>query len=103
MKIREIFQELCDHATHVFKNFDKFLKSKCNEDQTFQYFNNYCGMVEILLDSNKADREGNFDLHLTSTKKMLPYFFSLNHPLYARGVSMSLQDMLQLSDSVKLT
>lgn len=31
---------------------------------------------------------------------MLPYFFSMNHYLYARGVSLYLQDMLQLPNIV---
>lgn len=64
------------------------------------YYMKYCEMVEILLDSIKADREGNFDLHISSVRKMLPYFFSMNHYNYARGVTLYLQDMLQLPDSV---
>ncbi|KAL7290368.1 hypothetical protein TKK_0016061 [Trichogramma kaykai] len=66
-----------------------------------------CGIDDIISeskaygeDSIKADRENNLDLHLKSTKDMLPYFFSLNHPLYARGVITYLQDMLNLPETV---
>lgn len=52
------------------------------------------------MDSIKADREGNYDLHLTSTRAMLPFFCSMNHYLYVRGVSLYLQDMIQLPDAV---
>lgn len=57
-------------------------------------------MVEILLNSIKADRESNYDLHLQTTRQMLTYFFSMNHTNYDRGVSLYLQDMIQLPKDV---
>lgn len=35
-------------------------------------------MVEILLDSLKADRDCNFEIHIASLRKVLSFFFSMN-------------------------
>lgn len=70
-------------------------------DDTIKYYVKYCEMVEIMLESIKADRECNFQLHVESVRKMLPYFFSMNHHNYARGITMYLQDMLQIPEDVK--
>lgn len=103
IKVVKTFQELyeCNEAKEFFKNFNNFLKTKCEGNQVFLYFTIYCEMVEVLFDSIRADRTGNFDLHLSSTDRMLPYLFSMNHPLYVRGILLYLQDMLNLLDIVK--
>lgn len=59
-------------------------------------------MVEMLLNSIRSDRTGDFDLHLSSIVQMLPYLFTFNHPLYVRGIVLYLQDMLNLPETVKL-
>lgn len=69
-------------------DFQTFLHDKCRDRNNFRYLNLYCEMAEILFDSIKADREGDFILHLKSTRRKLPYFFPLNHPNYARGVTL---------------
>lgn len=101
IKVRDTFQKLSTQGKIFLTDYKTFVIQKCSENENFLYFNTYCEMVEILLDSIKADREGNFSLHLTSTRRMLPYFFSMNHPLYARGVSLYINDMMQLPESVK--
>ncbi|KAL7292083.1 hypothetical protein TKK_0014358 [Trichogramma kaykai] len=102
-KAREIIKELNEsqELTEFFNSFDNFLKNQCESNQTFLYFNNYCAMVEILLNSIRADRTGDFDLHLSSTVESLPYLFACNHPLYVKGILLYLQDMLNLPNSVK--
>lgn len=47
------------------------------ENELFKYLNNYCEMIEILLNSIIADRSNNYELHLLSTRQFLPYFFFL--------------------------
>lgn len=76
--------------------FSNFLQVKSAKNDIFRYFNNYCEMVEILLNSIKADRSNDYDLHLCTTRQMLPYFFAMNHSNYIRGVTLYLLDMLQL-------
>ncbi|XP_043480323.1 uncharacterized protein LOC122510010 [Leptopilina heterotoma] len=81
---------------NFFLKFLDFLNRKSIENETFCYLNNYCQMVEILLNSIAADRLGDFDLHLQSTREMLPFLFSMNHTNYVRGVTLYLQDMMKL-------
>ena len=83
-----------------FTNFSKFLDLMSTENELYKYFNNYCEMVEILLNSIMADRSNNFELHLLTTRQILPYFFSMNHTNYIRGVTLYLQDMLKLPPEV---
>lgn len=85
-----------ENVIDVFlSQFSVFLQDMCQESETFKFYNDYCEMVEILLNSIKADRESDFDLHLQTTRQMLSYFFSMNHTNYVRGVSLYLQDMIQ--------
>lgn len=101
--ILRCFNIICKKAkdSKFIELFDEFINRRCQESKLFLFLENYCKMVETLFESLKADREGDFKLHLSSTRKMLPFFFAMNHPLYARGVSLYLQDMLKLPKSVE--
>lgn len=83
-----------------FNQFENYIKKECEESETFKFHSTYCTMVEILLDSIKADRTNDYDLHVQSTRRMLPYFFAMNHHNYTRGVSCYLQDMAKLPTKV---
>ena len=48
-------------------------------------------MVEIICRFIKAERTGNFDLHLQSVWEMLPYFAASGHDLYNRSVHIYLK------------
>ena len=56
-------------------------------------------MLRILL-YIRAEREGEWALHLAAVEKMLPYFFAAGHPNYARYVTYYLNDMYGLSEEV---
>lgn len=78
--------DLCDiHNQHenvitdFFTKFAEFLHLMNTENELYKYINTYCEMVEVLLHSIMADRSNNFELHLLTTRQMLPYFFSMNH------------------------
>lgn len=74
-KVCQIFSEIITASKWFLDKFIEFVNTTSHENETFLYLNRYCEMVEILFDSIKADREGNFQLYLTSTRQMLPYFF----------------------------
>jgi len=48
-----------EEGSSLFIEFNKFLQSKSAVNETFKYWCNCCEMVEILLDSIKAEREAN--------------------------------------------
>jgi len=89
--------DIIEHdGTNLFSEFAKFLQKKSSENATFKYWCNYCEMVEILLDCIRAERDGNWDLHLRTVKKMIPYLILYNHVNYVRGCVLYLSDMAKL-------
>lgn len=50
------------------RSINDYITDRKANDDTVMYYLKYCEMVEILLDSIKADREGNFDLHISSVR-----------------------------------
>lgn len=99
-KLLEVLNDNQNVIQSFLGEFEKHVSKSCEENETYRFHNHYCSMVEILLDSIKADRSNDLDLHLQSTRKMLPYFFSMNHYIYARGVSSYLQDMARLPTEI---
>ena len=55
-------------------------------------------MVDILKTFIKAERTGNWLLHLKSVQEMLPSFASLNRKMYAKSARLYLQQMVHLED-----
>ena len=56
----------------------------------------YKKMVEIALSFLKAERTGDWQLHLDMCRQMLPYFASSGHYLYFKSAYLYLQTMYQL-------
>ena len=56
-------------------------------------------MVDILRKFLKAERTGNWRLHLESVGEMLPFFAASGHTLYAKSAHVYLQTMLELPRS----
>ena len=63
---------------------------------TFKYWRQYMEMISILMGFIRADREGNWPLHLELFSKMLPWFFIYDHSNYARWGPVYLADMKAL-------
>jgi hypothetical protein len=53
-------------------------------------------MVLLLLQFVKAERTGNWKLHLSATAAMVPHFFSMDRVNYARWLPVYLSDMNML-------
>ena len=56
-------------------------------------------MMDILRKYLRAERTGNWKLHLQVMQNMLPYLAACGHKLYTKSVYLYLQDMLQLEDT----
>ncbi|VDI40711.1 Hypothetical predicted protein [Mytilus galloprovincialis] len=57
----------------------------------------YMDMVDLLRNFIKAERTGNWTLHLQTIKEMLPYFAAAGHNLYLKSAYVYLQQMHGLS------
>ncbi len=66
---------------HLFQEFENEGKIK---SRLFAFWSEYMSMVSFLLQFIKAERTGNWNLHLSSTAKMLPYFYAMGRVNYAR-------------------
>ena len=71
-------------------------KEKFPEARTAKLWFQYLRMVQIICIFIKAERTGNFDLHLQTVWEMLPYFPASAHHLYARLAHIYLQTMQNL-------
>ena len=56
-------------------------------------------MVELLQHFIRAERTGNWDLHLQAVFNMLPYFAAASHNLYVKSAHLYLKSMHQLQNT----
>ena len=56
-------------------------------------------MVGLLQTTIKAERTGNFPLHLSAVSMMFPFFAASGHRLYAKSARLYLQQMMHLSET----
>lgn len=80
-----------------FQNFERkfslHVQQKCEKLPTYAFWHSYLEMADLLLTFVRATREGDWDLHLATAAKMLPWYFSYNHLNYARYLPVYLSEM----------
>ncbi|KAG0726670.1 hypothetical protein GWK47_036077 [Chionoecetes opilio] len=69
------------------------------DQRTAKLWIQYLDMVKILQLFIKAERTGNWELHLDAVRKMLPIFAAAGHILYAKSAYLYLQQMEGLPTS----
>ena len=70
-------------------------RSKCRAAKLwFQYMEMIC----ILRDFIKAEKTGNWNMHLESLKSMLPYFVASGHNLYIKSAWIYINQMENLKE-----
>ena len=79
---------------------DTFVDHIKNENPDIKFWWNYMEMVNILLYFIRAQRDGLWDLHLFSFRKMLTFFFRYDHTNYARSVTVYLAEMNRLPEEI---
>ena len=82
----------------MMDEFDHTLEHAAN----FTLWRSYMRMVETLLDFIRANREGNWPLHLDSFSEMLPWMTIYDHTNYARWDTVYLSEMKGLKKSQPL-
>ena len=84
-----------DAITSLLTVFKTEAKARSN---LFSFWEEYISMVMVLLQFVKAERTGNWNLHLSSTAAMIPHFFAMDRPNYARWLPVYLADMHTLEE-----
>ena len=72
----QLRQESLEKFLNNIEQFNEDMKEYENEkkeNSIFPFWKQYMGMVQILLLFIRAEREGNWKLHIDATKGMLPY------------------------------
>ena len=61
-----------------------------------KFWQSYLDLVGLLLNVIRATREGNWEVHMSCPRKMLPWIFAMDHTNYSRYVPLYWWDMHQL-------
>ncbi|KYN02784.1 hypothetical protein ALC62_06362 [Cyphomyrmex costatus] len=84
----------------VAEKFEKQLIQLEKNGPTAKLWIQYLRMVTLVKQFVEAERMGNWELHLATIQKMLPFFHASGHFNYAKSSHLYLQDMLQLREKM---
>ncbi|KAK3713979.1 hypothetical protein QZH41_005649 [Actinostola sp. cb2023] len=87
-----------DVLTTIAKKLEE-KKGSMMSQRTAVLWMEYMKMVDILRKFIKAERTGNWNLHLQAVYDMLPYFAAAGHNLYAKSAYIYLQLMYDLQQT----
>ena len=87
-------------SDHIDSILSEFLNSACDKSPTFKLWFMLIQALQLILHNVKAEREGNWKLHLHTLAKIIPYFFVTNRTNYSRWAPVYLLDMVELPDEV---
>lgn len=93
------FKQLQNSIKPLLDDFNNFIFMRSKESQLFRYWNNAATLISLMLDLVRADRTGNYKLHLETVGKCLPIFHCLDRLNYARWCSVYLGDMHRLKQN----
>lgn len=80
----------------LFEMYMDFLRLE--NGKLSEFWMSYIDIVEILLGLLRASREGNWELHVSSIRKMIPWCFAYDNLNYARYLSAYLSEMSHLEE-----
>ena len=80
----------------VMELFETFQEQERARLPMFLFWDEYIRMVMMLLQFIKAERTGNWRLHLVAASSMTPYFFAHDRHNYSRWLPVYLADVEQL-------
>ena len=83
----EVEQKLLPHLQN-------FIEHGSQKSPTFKFWIKFLKAVQIMLANIRAEREGDWDMHLSTHINMLPYFFIADRQNYSRWGTLYALDML---------
>lgn len=86
--------ESCQRTLFLFDEYLNTLKE--NRGELASFWMTYISMVEILLGLLRADREGDWLLHISSIRDMIPWCFAMDRTNYARYLPVYYAQMTHL-------
>lgn len=64
--------------------YDSFVRDNCEKNPTAAFWSAYLQMVQLLLEFIRATRTSDWQLHLSTLRSMIPWFFATDRTNYAR-------------------
>ena len=90
--------------SHALHDIDNLLSTRltevCSSGRTEKLWVQYFKLVAIIRLFIRAERCGDWQLHLYSLWLMIPYLHAAGHHHYARSAQVYLQEMLNLANSM---
>eukprot|EP00112_Aurelia_sp_Birch-Aquarium-sp1_P025733 Seg873.8 transcript_id=Seg873.8/GoldUCD/mRNA.D3Y31 product="hypothetical protein" protein_id=Seg873.8/GoldUCD/D3Y31 len=80
----------------VYESKEEWINRRKRESPQFQYWHIPFQLEVLVLSFVKSLKSANFQLYLECITKLAPWFFSLDHPNYARWMSVHVRDMSAL-------
>ena len=81
--------------------FHDFIEKKCKESELFRYWNNVLILISLMHDLIRANRTGNWRLHMKTIKKLQPIFHIMDRVNYSRWCALYLEDMETLEETAE--
>ena len=96
LNVLESFETLTEEVGPLEDKFNTFKEESKEKSQPFAFWIDYIDIVQMLLQFLRAERCGDWLLHLSTTAAMTPYFFAFDRPNYSRWLPVYLADMNSL-------
>ncbi len=96
---KRLLSAFLQQSKGLIDDFISFKESKSHMSETFTYWDKIVNFVDLLKDLVRADREGNWQLHLHTVQQLLPLFAVCDRVNYLRWCSVYLEDMRKLPET----
>ncbi|XP_063543982.1 uncharacterized protein LOC134754187 isoform X2 [Cydia strobilella] len=85
-----------DEAQGPLITFGEWRLEKCASTPQFKYWDLVLNLELMILQFVGAIRKGDYKIYLDSIRRLLPWFFALDHINYSRWLSVHLRDLVNL-------
>ncbi|XP_028391978.1 uncharacterized protein LOC114516648 isoform X2 [Dendronephthya gigantea] len=85
--------------SHIVDKYEDFVVQESEGNPTFALWSTYLEMTGILLQFVRATREGNWELHLSTMRSMLTWYFGCDRVNYCRYGTAYWLEMTRLPDT----
>ena len=91
-----LFRNFEEKSHDLFNDFDQFIGHARRSNETFKYWDTFIDLIQQVENLVRADREGDWELHLQAVQALLPIFAAFDSTNYLRWCALYLEDMHKL-------
>lgn len=94
-----VYKNFEEKSQGLFSNFNQFIDVARSSNETLKYWDTFIYMMQQVENLVRADRDGDWELHLQAVRALLPIFAVFDSTNYFRWCSLYLEDMQKLPDT----